>query len=212
MNLFVTDQNPVTSARNLDDKRLIKMCLETTQLLCSAINFYDGNTPYKTTHLNHPVTVWVRTNRANWSWAFMHGLALCQEYTARYGKIHKCESILRSIEHLFTIIPDGTRTQFVNCAANNSLGIDFKHIADPIEAYRKYLTNRWNNDKQSPSWGRFQAIMMSFKQITPMEWLGVDNSGKFFYKGETYEVLFGGPNEKQNKPIGIVGDYKSAIP
>lgn len=201
MNLFVTDESPIISAQNLDDKRMVKMCLETTQLLCSAINYYGGQTPYRTTHLNHPVSVWVRKNRANAEWALAHGAGLCFSYYKRYGKVHKCEAILNSLD--LSYLPKGTRSPFVNCAANDSLGISFKHIEDPIEAYRRYLISRWNNDKLKPNWGIYDSVLT---------WMALDNSGKFLYKDENYNVLFGGPDEKQTKRIGIIGDYQSTLP
>lgn len=202
MNLFVTDENPKISAQNLDDKRMVKMCLETTQLLCSAINYHGGKSPYKSTHLNHPVSVWVRQSQLNAQWAKSHGLALCYQYSKRYGKFHKCENILRSLD--LYCLPIDRFTPFVNCAANESLGINFKHIQDPIEAYRRYLISRWNTDKLKPTWD-----IQDYDSV--LTWLAVDNSGKFLYKDENYNVLFGGPHEKQTKPIGIIGDYQSTI-
>ncbi len=44
---------------------------------------------YKATHKNHPSTVWVRSSLPAYRWAFQHMMALGEEYTRRYGKVHK---------------------------------------------------------------------------------------------------------------------------
>ena len=128
------------------------MCLETTQMLCTAINIYGGTTPYKSTHRNHPSNLWCRATRKNWLWLHEHGMALCKEYTARYGKVHKCEAILKDIKERAHLIPDGQLTQFANCAANKGLGINYKEIKPVTKAYQLYLNDRWDNDKRESTW------------------------------------------------------------
>jgi len=137
---------------HLDDKRVIKMCLETTQMLCTALNLLGGKTPYKSTHANHPSNVWARTSRKNWLWLHEHGLELCKEYTARYGKVHKCEGILMEIITQVNLIPNGPITTFANCAGNNELGINYRHVKPVTKAYQLYLNDRWDNDKREPTW------------------------------------------------------------
>jgi len=152
MNVFVTSENPIKCAQHLDDKRLNKMCLETTQLLCTAVNEHGGTTPYKSTHKNHPCSLWTRKTRENWLWLWKHGKALCKEYTKRRGRIHACKSVLDRIEWMFVYIPKGERTSFVNCAANDKLGVSFKHVDDVCKAYQLYLNQRWELDKRPPTW------------------------------------------------------------
>ena len=104
MNIFVTSPNPRFAAQVLPDKHIVKMPLETCQMLAIVAspewgyNFgtlpkLDG-TPYKTekgAFRNHPCTIWAQSN---WSWLIQHGLALCAEYTHRYNKIHSCQSTM----------------------------------------------------------------------------------------------------------------------
>lgn len=98
MNIFYFLYNVELSAKLLDDKRVVKMILETTQLLSNAL-FLNGETPvYKPTHLKHPCTIWAAKSSGNWLWLKEYGLALSKEYTKRYGKIHKCELLIRSME------------------------------------------------------------------------------------------------------------------
>lgn len=154
MNIFVSDQNYVKSATALDDKRLVKMVLETTQMLSTAINECGGKAPYKSTHKNHPCNVWARQTTGNFEWLLNHGFSLSIEYTGRFGKIHKCANILYDIQEqrLNKVIPSGPLTPFANCAANSDKGISYKHISDTIQAYKLYLIDRWNTDKRKPVW------------------------------------------------------------
>jgi hypothetical protein len=48
---------------------------------------------YKSTHVNHPSTVWVRQSKENYDWLYSLFVALNEEYTYRYGRIHKCREL-----------------------------------------------------------------------------------------------------------------------
>ena len=91
MNIFVTDRCPVQSARNLPDKHIVKMPLETCQMLSIIYSdWYYGvgklyksdGTPYRTAHgafRKHPCTIWAADNQYNLAWLIQHGFALCDE-------------------------------------------------------------------------------------------------------------------------------------
>jgi hypothetical protein len=90
MNLFYLDRDPVEAARMQCDRHVVKMILETAQMLSTAHLELDGiQVAYKATHKNHPSTVWVRSSAAAYAWAFKHLMGLSDEYTRRYGKVHK---------------------------------------------------------------------------------------------------------------------------
>lgn len=91
MNIFVLDYCPVKSAQMQCDRHVVKMPLETAQLLCSA--YPNDNAPYKRTHYNHPCSIWARKSENNYLWPIEHGLALCLEYNFRYGKNHKSREV-----------------------------------------------------------------------------------------------------------------------
>jgi len=158
MNIFVTNECPVKSAQNLDDKRVVKMVLETAQLLSTALRFYVGDSEadslnlYKTTHLNHPCNIWVRKNRSNFLWVVKHFEALCEEYSKRYGRTHACQSKLETFKDKLRVIPLGELLPFANCARNKSLGLDFTEYSDIEYAYQLYLAHRWDTDKREPTW------------------------------------------------------------
>jgi len=153
MNIFVTSTNPAECAHYLDDKRVVKMVLESTQLLCTAINEHGGTSPYRSTHKNHPCSVWVRENYSNWKWLWEHAMALAWEYSTRYNKIHKCQAILEALLPFgLHWIPSGELTSFPNCARNKSLNLDYTHVENTQIAYQLYLNDRWDLDKRKPTW------------------------------------------------------------
>lgn len=90
MNIFYLDKNPAKAAEMQCDKHIVKMILETAQLLSTAHYELDGESPaYKPTHKNHPSAIWVRSRASHYLWAYKHMLELGREYTRRYGKTHK---------------------------------------------------------------------------------------------------------------------------
>lgn len=150
MNIFVTSPDPYACAQYLDDKRVVKMVLETAQLLATAINENGGKASYKSTHINHPCTVWARDCRANYVWLLHHFDALCMEYYKRFGKVHKCSEYKQEfIAGTLNIKPnqDEIRTDFPNCTT-------YKHLSgdDVYQAYQLYLNDKWKNDKRKPRW------------------------------------------------------------
>ena len=154
MNIFFTDPNPVKAARNLDDKRVIKMILESAQMLCTALHFNKAANlaKYKSTHANHPSNVWVRATDKNYEWLLMHFEALCTEYTYRYGKIHASASLLADLKQGKQFIPTGDLQPFANCAARQDMNLDMKWMNNTVNAYRYYMMKRWLKDTKPPKW------------------------------------------------------------
>ena len=103
MNIFYLHSDPVKAARLQYNKHVVKMILESAQMLCTAHHCYGDryqreNVPYKQAHLNHPSTIWARQSRSTYMWLYEHMIALGHEYTKRYGKVHltitKCKNFL----------------------------------------------------------------------------------------------------------------------
>lgn len=155
MNIFVTNNCPTLSAQALDNKRVVKMVLETAQLLCTAIFInsnitYDGI--YKPTHLKHPCTIWAAETIENWDWLLQHFVSLCEEYSFRYYKQHSSEKILPYLLKYRADIKSGAMTAFVNCTRSETIPIDLRHIEDTCVAYQQYLIAKWRSDKSPPKW------------------------------------------------------------
>ena len=92
MNIFVLHNSPIVSARYMIDKHVVKMVLETAQLLCSM--YPEGTAPYKRTHYNHPCAKWVRKSKENYLWLVRHGIALNEEYRYRWERSRDHASLL----------------------------------------------------------------------------------------------------------------------
>ena len=106
MNIFYLHKDPVEAAKLQYNKHVVKMILESAQMLCTAhheIMGDDANVPYKRAHVNHPSTIWVRENAYNYMWLYKHMVALGDEYTKRYGKEHL--TITKCFDPLFRLPP-----------------------------------------------------------------------------------------------------------
>ena len=157
MNIFAVDPHPAVCARWLDDKRLVKMVLETAQLLSTAHTQVRGfNLGYKPCHVNHPCTVWARTSYGNFKWLTALGDKLLLEYEYRYDRQHASRRVIIEAylaqERLLDFLPEA-QTPFVNCARNTKLGLDFTDL--PVhDAYRRYLKTKWLFFDKKPTWTR----------------------------------------------------------
>lgn len=141
MNIFVLHKTPEGSAQYQCDKHVVKMVLETAQILCSVFyhNSIVENIPYRLTHANHPCCVWARESRGNFEWLLNHFFALLSEYNTRYGKAHKCGVIYWWIvgNKDSLVFDKEEQTAFVQCMPEQYKGLD------AVEAYRNY----YNGDK-----------------------------------------------------------------
>lgn len=161
MNIFVVDNNPVTAAKMLCDKHIVKMPLESAQMASAVAIRHGYNSIYRLTHKNHPCTLWAGDTYENWLWLMRHGKALCQEYTLRYGKTHKCEAVLDFYLERKFCPPDGKLT-------NHALAMPDKYIvSDSVESYRNYYVGEkqffkngsrptWKPPSQPPYWWEYK--------------------------------------------------------
>lgn len=153
MNIFVSDFDPMEAAVALDDKRVIKMILESAQLLSTAMSLVGLNGPYRITHKNHPCSIWVRTNDSNFLWLTEHFFYLCEEYEYRFNKVHKCAQYYNLFNKSSTFFDISDRmTNFPNCT-------EFKDIKETTRAYRAALNKKWQNDKREPKWTKRKPPM-----------------------------------------------------
>jgi hypothetical protein len=143
MNIFFLHDSPMVSAQAMTNKHVVKMILETAQLLSTAHHVLDSNNKqfldnlYKPTHRNHPSSIWTRESVENYEWLYEHFLSLCKEYTLRYGKVHATETKLK---HLLNQapknIPNIKQTPIRIAIANTDY-----HKKDPVKSYRIYYLN-----------------------------------------------------------------------
>ncbi len=156
MNIFVLDYDPTIAAQYHCDKHVVKMILESAQLLCTAHHVLDSQKHkylYKKTHVNHPCAKWVRQSMYNYDWVYSLFVALCKEYTHRYGKKHLCETKLLDVLAVPpSNIPTCLLTDYVCCMDDQ-----YKISKDPVENYQNYyklskagILNYTNREK--PDW------------------------------------------------------------
>ena len=154
MNIFRVHDNPMIAAQSLCNKHVVKMVLETAQILSAAhhtANSQYADKVYKVTHKNHPCTKWVRESRSNYQWTFIHLLGLLNEYTYRYNKRHKTSRLLPYL-CITPNLPDVGETK-----PPQAMYDDCRH-PDVIHAYRTYYKERqteidmqWTKRKR-PNW------------------------------------------------------------
>ena len=155
MNIFVLDRNPITAANMQCDKHVVKMIIESAQMLSATVDVnYKvhlrgdatkkpseqlGLPGYPPAHVKHPCTMWVMESLGNYKWLIKHMRALCREYTRRYGKTHSQERLLMIYEgQLPNLFFDQDRlTQFVQAMPEK-----YKD-KNPVKAYQNF----YNMDK-----------------------------------------------------------------
>lgn len=166
MNIFYLDPNPCSAAQFQCDKHVVKMIVESAQMLCTAHQVLDevdellGEKLYKPTHKNHPCSIWVRESHQNYQWLYAHLVALLAEYTKRYGRIH-ATSRLAPVLH---VSPKNIGTgQFVD--PPQCMPDEYK-TSDTVAAYRDFYSHDkayfavWNFT-QTPNW--FSPIEMEIR-------------------------------------------------
>lgn len=146
MNIFYTSISPELSASYLDNKRVVKMCLESAQVLSTVLRLYgvEDDILYKSTHKGHPCTKWVMKSRQHYKWLLAHFKALNEEYKLRYN----------NGDHL-------SYTKLYNILKRNSYILPLNGFIDPpsvtgdlsgtlgnvCQEYKQYLNNKWEKER-----------------------------------------------------------------
>lgn len=156
VNIFYLSNDPVEAARWHLDRHVVKMILEYAQLLSTAHRILDNSQDpilYRITHKNHPSAVWVRKSVHNYNWLYELFIALCDEYTRRYGKIHLTDTKLRDV----LVVPPKNISTDPFVQPPQAMPNEYKDV-DSIVAYRQYYINAknkfatWKIPEHKPSW------------------------------------------------------------
>jgi hypothetical protein len=162
MNIFFIHDDPYDCARDMLDKHIVKMPLESAQILSTAHRFHSGDEYcderglYKTAHLNHPSTIWARESKDNYLWLLDHFKALLDEKLRRYPTRppHKSGNLLDHLSVLPLGIPDEGLTKKPQCMPD-----EYKND-DVVQAYRNYYCGAkwyiatWKKPATKPEWFR----------------------------------------------------------
>ena len=168
MNIFFLDENPILSAQYHVDKHVVKMILETAQLLCGVhhVTAHDtahdtSHVPYKLSHKNHPCSIWCRESLSNYLYLCELGLELCKEYTYRYGKRHKSQDV---IEWCLINKPNIPDIEFTEPA--KAMPDEYK-VKSVVESYRNYYVGAksgfaiWKN-REKPFWFKKKVLDLQY--------------------------------------------------
>jgi len=165
MNIFVLDHDPVKSAAYMCDKHVVKMIVETSQLLSTAHRVLDGKSTTvlsakgrkiqrwihpisnmndflcQAVMINHPCSIWTRESLHNYNWLLRHGNALCDEYEKRYKKIHSMKKLYENTfqfrpSALFDNPSEKGLTPFAQAMPEK-----YKVKDDAVKAYKNYYIN-----------------------------------------------------------------------
>lgn len=151
MNIFYLDSDITQCARFHCDKHVIKMILESAQVLCTVLWMHDIEAPYKPTHMQHPCVLWANHSLSNWRWLKDLAGALNEEYKYRFNhqKNHKSYEVILSL--VTPPLADLGLTERPLVMPD-----EFKQ-SDPVKAYRnyykvsKYHLAKWTK-RDIPDW------------------------------------------------------------
>ena len=198
MNIFYLNNDPKLCAEMHLDKHVVKMILEYAQLLSTAHRVLDGtvstrlsksgrkqqyypladerdNFLYSATHVNHPSAVWVRYSYENYEWLYKLFIALLDEYTHRYGRIHATARLINALYTPPIHIPKGIGFTEPTPAMPNEVKV-LREVAtdryeiDSIESYHKYYIHnkvhiaKWTK-REIPLWYS-EGIKSAYLQLS----------------------------------------------
>ena len=181
MNIFYLDKDPIEAAKQSCDKHVVKMIVESAQMLSTAHRMIDGNlytdktktgrkikrwkhpnpnmekTLYKACHTGHPSTVWVMESAYNYHWLYKHMMALNTEFKMRYGHIldHKTVQLL---EGALMYPPKNISLNTIATDPPPAMPDYCKIPGDSVASYRKYYIFEkqrfatWKSPSTVPAW------------------------------------------------------------
>lgn len=171
MNIFHLSDCPTESAIWQHDKHVVKMVLETAQLLSQAIiltpewsNSVRRRDLYRVTHRHHPSARWARKSVPNLYWLAKHGMALSDEYSHRFWRAHKSRAVIKRV---LDVIPSlkpldcDDLTRFEQAMPDK-----YKDPDNPVTGYRNYYlsekvlpNSNWTNRRaQLPDWLFYRSL------------------------------------------------------
>jgi hypothetical protein len=180
MNIFALSPDPQEAAEWHCDKHVVKMIIESGQMLSTAHRMLDGNETrrpsstgktmsryweledsredvlYKAVHTGHPCTIWTMQSDRHYFWHYLLFEFLCKEYTYRYGKVHSTETkLLNVLKEKPKNIPKAPWNPWPLAMKSNPECMN--HI-DPIGSYQKFYQTKqerfsmvWTK-RETPNW------------------------------------------------------------
>ena len=157
MNIFAIEDNKaggidwIKSAQSQDNYRVVKMILESCQILSTVLNEQGIDAPYRSFNPKHPSCLWAAESSDNFTNLVVHCAAMIEEYEERFNKTHKCKAVLTKIINLFEAsnFPTDKPTPLRMAMP------DIFRSSNIVESYRKFYASkprvRYPKEK-IPSW------------------------------------------------------------
>jgi len=193
MNIFFLSMNPRRCARMHANIHIVKMIVETAQLLCNVhrrqrelcLAPYIGpnKIPYKESASGHRKLgsmIWVGESHGNYKWAVQLGLELCAEYNQGRGR-----AAGKTTQHRTQRVLEWLQRYEPNFKIKRRTPVKLKHLAMPdkfkkasssIEAYRDYyyskrktMTMAWDPKKRTPDWWEARRMKKAQKRVAPKD-------------------------------------------
>lgn len=152
MNIFILDTDIEKCAQYHCDQHVVKMILESVQMLCTVLNKKGFDTPYKSTHVKHPCVLWVEESYGNFLWLRELAIELNKEYLYRYEKDKNHKSI--------AILDEINSCQYENIGLTEfaqAMPDKYKIPRDAVKAYRQFYLGekmsfaKWTK-RDAPIW------------------------------------------------------------
>jgi len=181
MNIFYVHKDPVVAAKMLIDKHVVKMIIESAQMLSTAHRLHDGeqyedrtkagrrikrwrledksdeDIIYKASHIKHPSTVWVMASAYNYKWLYNHMVALNDEFKLRYN--HTVDHMtIRKLGKILFNPPKNISLSTIQTDPTPAMPDECKIPGDVVGSYRKYYVMKkkemasWKAPSQPPQW------------------------------------------------------------
>jgi hypothetical protein len=164
MNIFFLDENPALAAQYHADRHVVKMILESAQLICTALHEQGVPPeliPYKPTHRNHPCAIWARETKGNLVWLYPLMMELNDEWKYRFDHEENHKSV-QALEDagIFSMIWSEAyipNNDFERTKPALAMPDYCKIFDDPVKCYRYYYKfekthlHKWTSRKE-PYW------------------------------------------------------------
>ena len=177
MNIFVLDKDPMKSAQMMCDAHVVKMIVESCQLLSThdriSKRWCDESGLYKPTHIGHPCRMCLE-QPYNRLWLIWHLNELLSEYSYRYHKVHKCQELFdrywrhddmwKMVVHIppsVSAYNSAVARLYALCDLPKCMPDEFKDSSSVVQSYRNYYKHKQNTmkyfrytNREIPEWLR----------------------------------------------------------
>jgi len=181
MNIFYLDKDPIKAAQMSCDKHVVKMILESAQLLSTCHRVLDGTEYYDKTKngrkikrwkhpnsnmeavlykagwIKHPSTVWLFESAYNYFWLYQHFMALNDEYKKRYNHT-KDHVAVQKLGDLLKHPPKNAKINKIGTQPTPAMPDECKVPGDSVQSYRRYYIMKkrrfatWKAPAKTPEW------------------------------------------------------------